>query len=145
MYKRQFDECLVLVPPLQTIARALPALLQDFRKPESIGHVELFHGTASALLLRHTTALVDEDRQRLAAFCSAHQAPVSYTHLDVYKRQPWCSRAAAYGRKPPIRGCACAWCCLCLLYTSMLRVLLPLRLTSSTSSALIEPPVPVTW
>lgn len=69
-----FDECLVLVPPLQTIARALPALLQDFRKPESIGHVELFHGTASALLLRHTTALVDEDRQRLAAFCSAHQA-----------------------------------------------------------------------
>lgn len=68
-----FDECLVLVPPLQTIARALPALLQDFRKPESIGHVELFHGTASALLLRHTTALVDEDRQRLAAFCSAHQ------------------------------------------------------------------------
>ncbi|MGC3048255.1 23S rRNA (uracil(1939)-C(5))-methyltransferase RlmD, partial [Pseudomonas aeruginosa] len=40
----------------------------------SFGQVEVFHGTACALLLRHTSALVDQDRQRLAAFCSPHQA-----------------------------------------------------------------------
>ncbi|MCO3059838.1 23S rRNA (uracil(1939)-C(5))-methyltransferase RlmD, partial [Pseudomonas aeruginosa] len=69
-----FDECLVLVPALQTIAQALPVLLRGFRKPEAIGHVELFHGTASALLLRHTVALAVEDRRRLEDFCAEHQA-----------------------------------------------------------------------
>ncbi|HBN8233983.1 TPA: 23S rRNA (uracil(1939)-C(5))-methyltransferase RlmD [Pseudomonas aeruginosa] len=69
-----FDECLVLVPALQTIAQALPALLRGFCKPEAIGHVELFHGTASALLLRHTVALAVEDRRRLEDFCAEHQA-----------------------------------------------------------------------
>lgn len=64
-------DCPVLVPPLQALARDLPALLQGFSRPQAIGHVELFHGTASALLLRHTAALADADRQRLQAFCSA--------------------------------------------------------------------------
>ncbi len=67
-----FDECLVLVPPLQTVlARELPALLRGFAKPQSLGHVELFHGTSSALLLRHIEPLSDSDRARLLEFCSA--------------------------------------------------------------------------
>ncbi|MDF3932814.1 23S rRNA (uracil(1939)-C(5))-methyltransferase RlmD [Pseudomonas citronellolis] len=66
-----FDDCLVLVPPLQALARALPELLRGFSRPQAIGHVELFHGTACALLLRHTEALPDADLERLRAFCSA--------------------------------------------------------------------------
>ncbi|KES22732.1 MULTISPECIES: 23S rRNA (uracil(1939)-C(5))-methyltransferase RlmD [unclassified Pseudomonas] len=66
-----FDDCLVLVPELQTLARALPALLQGFQRPRAIGHVELFHGTACALLLRHTEPLPAADLERLRAFCSA--------------------------------------------------------------------------
>lgn len=66
-----FDDCLVLVPELQALARDLPALLRSFAKPQSLGHVELFHGTASALLLRHIEPLADSDQARLLEFCSA--------------------------------------------------------------------------
>ena len=76
-----FEDCLVLVPPLQALARELPALLQGFAKPQAIGHVELFHGTASALLLRHTEALPDSDLERLRAFCSARDVQL-WLHGD---------------------------------------------------------------
>lgn len=66
-----FDDCLVLVPELQLLARELPELLRGFAKPQSLGHVELFHGTSSALLLRHIEPLSDSDRARLLEFCSA--------------------------------------------------------------------------
>ncbi|WP_374441944.1 23S rRNA (uracil(1939)-C(5))-methyltransferase RlmD [Pseudomonas panipatensis] len=66
-----FDDCLVLVPPLQVLARTLPDLLRGFARPQAIGHVELFHGTASAMLLRHTEPLADVDLERLRGFCSA--------------------------------------------------------------------------
>ncbi|MCP8463599.1 23S rRNA (uracil(1939)-C(5))-methyltransferase RlmD [Pseudomonas sp. ZM23] len=66
-----FDDCLVLVPALQSIARELPDLLRGFAKPQALGHVELFHGTASALLLRHVEPLADSDLARLLEFCSA--------------------------------------------------------------------------
>lgn len=68
------QDCAVLVQPLQTILRALPPLLAGLERPQAIGHVELFHGTASSLLLRHTQPLVDGDLARLRAFCAEHQA-----------------------------------------------------------------------
>lgn len=66
-----FDDCLVLVPALQSLARELPDLLRGFAKPQVLGHVELFHGSASALLLRHIEPLADGDLSRLLEFCSA--------------------------------------------------------------------------
>ncbi|WP_421684321.1 23S rRNA (uracil(1939)-C(5))-methyltransferase RlmD [Stutzerimonas urumqiensis] len=67
-------ECPVLVQPLQSLALALPDALRALANPRAIGHVELFSGTAEALLVRHVTPLPPEDIQRLRAFCDAHQA-----------------------------------------------------------------------
>lgn len=68
------DQCPVLVQPLQPIFSALPALLRSLEKPQAVGHVELFSGTAEALLLRHTAAFAEADLSRLRAFCSEHDA-----------------------------------------------------------------------
>lgn len=68
------DDCPVLVQPLQSIFRALPSLLRGLDKPQAIGHVELFHGSASALLVRHTAPLGEADLARLQAFCLAQEA-----------------------------------------------------------------------
>ena len=68
------DDCPVLVQPLQPILRALPALLGELDRPQAIGHVELFHGSASAVLVRHTAPLGEADLARLQAFCLAQQA-----------------------------------------------------------------------
>lgn len=70
----ELDRCPVLVQALQTLLAALPAVLRGLRKPQAIGHAELFDGTASALLIRHVQALPEEDRQALRAFCAAHGA-----------------------------------------------------------------------
>ncbi|MBC9251756.1 23S rRNA (uracil(1939)-C(5))-methyltransferase [Pseudomonas alcaligenes] len=67
-------DCAVLVQPLQLLLQGLPALLQGLDKPQAVGHVELFHGNASALLLRHTAPLGESDLARLRAFCVQHQA-----------------------------------------------------------------------
>ncbi|MNJ07738.1 23S rRNA (uracil(1939)-C(5))-methyltransferase RlmD [compost metagenome] len=64
------DDCPVLVQPLQSIMRHLPMLLQSLSKPQVVGHVELFSGTAVALLLRHTGPLGEGDLARLQAFCN---------------------------------------------------------------------------
>lgn len=61
-------ECLVLVQPLQTLLPTLLAVLHALDKPQAIGHVELFSGTAEAVLVRHTVALAEADLQRLTAF-----------------------------------------------------------------------------
>lgn len=68
------SDCLVLVQPLQSILRALPQVLRSLSKPQALGHVELFNGTASAVLVRHTAVLPDEDLARLQAFCAEHAA-----------------------------------------------------------------------
>ncbi|HSX69886.1 MAG TPA: 23S rRNA (uracil(1939)-C(5))-methyltransferase RlmD, partial [Pseudomonas sp.] len=68
------DQCPVLVQPLQPILQALPALLRGLDKPQALGHVELFHGTRSAVLLRHMAPLGEADLQRLRAFCADHNA-----------------------------------------------------------------------
>ncbi|TBW37720.1 23S rRNA (uracil(1939)-C(5))-methyltransferase RlmD [Azotobacter chroococcum] len=68
------DDCPVLVRPLQSILRALPALLHGLARPQALGHVELFHGNTSAILVRHTAPLADDDLQRLRAFCREQAA-----------------------------------------------------------------------
>jgi len=93
-------ECPVLVEPLQPILRALPAVLAGLQAPRAIGHVELFHGTASAVLVRHTEALSEVDLASLQAFCSVHRAqlwlhgegepqPVDATQSLGYRLEPW--------------------------------------------------------
>ncbi len=68
------SECPVLVQPLQTLLNALPDVLRSLRKPQALGHVEIFSGTATALLVRHTAPLGEEDIARLEAFCLAQNA-----------------------------------------------------------------------
>ncbi|MGE7993349.1 23S rRNA (uracil(1939)-C(5))-methyltransferase RlmD [Pseudomonas sp. NPDC089554] len=63
------DDCAVLVQPLQTIMRHLPTVLRSLDKPQALGHVELFSGSAEALLVRHVAPLSSEDLARLQAFC----------------------------------------------------------------------------
>ncbi|QXI42359.1 23S rRNA (uracil(1939)-C(5))-methyltransferase RlmD [Pseudomonas wayambapalatensis] len=63
------DECPVLVQPLQTILRHLPTVLRSLSRPQALGHVELFSGTAEAVLVRHVAPLADDDLARLQAFC----------------------------------------------------------------------------
>ncbi|MGM7280245.1 23S rRNA (uracil(1939)-C(5))-methyltransferase RlmD [Pseudomonas guariconensis] len=68
------DECLVLVQPLQAIFRHLPTVLRSLSKPQALGHVELFSGTAQAVLVRHVAPLPAEDLARLEAFCKQADA-----------------------------------------------------------------------
>jgi len=94
------SECPVLVEPLQPILRALPALLGGLQAPRAIGHVELFQGTASAILVRHTEPLSEVDLARLQAFCSVHDAqlwlqgegapqPLDATQPLGYRLEEW--------------------------------------------------------
>ncbi len=68
------DQCPVLVQPLQTLLPGLLEALHGLTKPQAIGHVELFSGTAEAVLIRHTAPLPEIDLARLRAFARAHQA-----------------------------------------------------------------------
>jgi 23S rRNA (uracil1939-C5)-methyltransferase len=63
------NDCAVLVQPLQSILRHLPTVLRSLSKPQAIGHVELFSGTAEAVLVRHVAPLPEDDLLRLQAFC----------------------------------------------------------------------------
>jgi 23S rRNA (uracil1939-C5)-methyltransferase len=94
------DECPVLVQALQPIMMQLPTLLKSFSKPQVLGHVELFSGTSTAVLLRHTAPLSDTDLQRLQTFCNSHGAqlwlhgegdpqPVQATQTLGYRLEPW--------------------------------------------------------
>lgn len=68
------EECPVLVQALQPIMTALPAMLSSLSKPQALGHVELFSGSANAVLLRHTAPLAEGDLAILEAFCVIHDA-----------------------------------------------------------------------
>ncbi|TWI55563.1 23S rRNA (uracil1939-C5)-methyltransferase [Pseudomonas duriflava] len=68
------DSCGVLVEPLQPIAQALPVALGALQMPQAIGHVELFQGTSSAVLVRLTRSLPLADTDKLRAFCLSHAA-----------------------------------------------------------------------
>jgi 23S rRNA (uracil1939-C5)-methyltransferase len=62
------EECPVLVEPLQALLPALLQVLQQLAKPQAIGHLELFSGTAVAVLVRHTAPLSEADQALLAGF-----------------------------------------------------------------------------
>ncbi|POF90391.1 23S rRNA (uracil(1939)-C(5))-methyltransferase RlmD [Pseudomonas putida] len=94
------DECPVLVQPLQTILRHLPTVLRSLNKPQALGHVELFSGSAEALLLRHVAPLPEDDLARLQAFCKeagaqlwlqgeGEPAPVEAGQSLGFTLQPW--------------------------------------------------------
>ncbi|CAH0648215.1 MULTISPECIES: 23S rRNA (uracil(1939)-C(5))-methyltransferase RlmD [Pseudomonas] len=68
------DDCPVLVQPLQSILRHLPTVLRSLEKPQALGHVELFSGSAQALLVRHVAPLPAQDLARLQAFCEQANA-----------------------------------------------------------------------
>lgn len=68
------NDCAVLVQPLQSILRHLPTVLRSLSKPQAIGHVELFSGTAEAVLVRHVAPLPEDDLLRLQAFCDQAKA-----------------------------------------------------------------------
>ncbi|PYY79573.1 23S rRNA (uracil(1939)-C(5))-methyltransferase RlmD [Pseudomonas sp. TKO26] len=68
------DDCPVLVLALQPIMSRLPAMLRRLSKPQALGHVELFSGSALALLLRHMAPLSESDLSILKDFCDFHQA-----------------------------------------------------------------------
>ena len=67
-------ECPVLVQPLQSLLPGLLAVMHELEKPQAVGHLELFSGTAEAVLVRHTAALATADLQRLVEFAQAHGA-----------------------------------------------------------------------
>ncbi|MEK1942006.1 MAG: 23S rRNA (uracil(1939)-C(5))-methyltransferase RlmD [Pseudomonas sp.] len=94
------NECLVLVQPLQLILQVLPQLLRRLSKPQALGHVELFNGTASAVLVRHTAPLPEADVALLQAFCAEHNAqlwlhgegepqPFDTTQVLGYRLEQW--------------------------------------------------------
>lgn len=94
------DECPVLVQPLQTILRHLPTVLRSLNKPQALGHVELFSGSAEAVLLRHVAPLPEDDLARLQAFCKeagaqlwlqgeGEPAPVEAGQSLGFTLQPW--------------------------------------------------------
>lgn len=68
------DDCPVLVQPLRNLLHTLPALLQGLERPQALGHVELFHGNASAILVRHIKPLAERDLQRLREYCQERSA-----------------------------------------------------------------------
>ncbi|MFJ3481899.1 23S rRNA (uracil(1939)-C(5))-methyltransferase RlmD [Pseudomonas sp. NPDC090202] len=94
------DQCPVLVQALQPIMTALPDMLRSLSKPQALGHVELFSGSANAVLLRHTAPLADKDLAVLQQFCQQHDAqlwlhgvgepaPADATQSLGYALEPW--------------------------------------------------------
>ena len=53
---------------------------------------------------------VSEEVAREALRLASHK-PVSYTHLDVYKRQPLCFAIAKTGKRTKIKNAPCAFSC----------------------------------
>lgn len=86
------DGCQVLVDSLSELIQPLTAVLQAFRQPRRIGHVELSSGGGiHAVLLRHISALASEDLTSLRSFCQTRDVrlwlqgengPEPYGHTD---------------------------------------------------------------
>lgn len=70
----EVQSCVILRSELQPLFAGLAALLNSFQQPHVLGHIELFSGSSTALLLRHTQSLHPADLQLLRAYCAQHQA-----------------------------------------------------------------------
>lgn len=99
-------ECPVLVQPLQLLLPALLEVLHALDKPQAIGHLELFSGTAEAVLVRHTAALAVADLQRLKAF--AKERGVQLWLQGEGKAQPL-DPAYSLGYRLPLWQLELAW------------------------------------
>lgn len=62
-------DCLVLTAPLRKLLQKLPTCLNALNSPHHLGHIELFDGDHTALLVRHIKPLTDSDTQQLQLFC----------------------------------------------------------------------------
>lgn len=69
----EVENCAILVAELQPVFAGLSALLNTFKQPQALGHIELFSGSSLALLLRHTQALHQDDLQLLRDYCVEQQ------------------------------------------------------------------------
>ncbi|MFS2158372.1 23S rRNA (uracil(1939)-C(5))-methyltransferase RlmD [Pseudomonas sp. Pseusp122] len=94
------EHCPVLVQALQPLMTQLPEMLRGVAKPQVLGHVELFSGSAIAVLVRHTAPLSDGDLTILKGFCQKHDAqlwlhgegepqPVEPDQTLGYRLEPW--------------------------------------------------------
>ncbi len=70
----EVQACAILVDELQPLFNGLSVLFNGFKQPQALGHVELFSGSSTALLLRHTQGLDETDLQQLRTYCAEHQA-----------------------------------------------------------------------
>ncbi len=76
-------QCPVLVEDLQHLLQPLAALVRDgLRQPRAIGHLELFSGTATALLVRLTQSLSADEQQRWRSFADQHQVQLWWQAED---------------------------------------------------------------
>lgn len=66
-------KCLVLTEPLCKLLQKLPTCLSTLATTKNIGHIELFDGNHTALLIRHTKPLSSNDIQKLQIFCQDNQ------------------------------------------------------------------------
>lgn len=67
-------QCDVLEPELAALLPELQALLQQWRAPKKLGHIELVRAdNGVALLLRHLGEIGGEDRQNLQNFAEKHR------------------------------------------------------------------------
>lgn len=66
-------DCLVLTKSLRQLLEKLPDCLNALNAPLSIGHIELFEGNHTALLIRHVKPLAEIDIEQLQLFCQENQ------------------------------------------------------------------------
>lgn len=67
------EQCPVLVPELQAVLPELAAFVRTLQHPQAIGHLELFSGTAIALLVRLTSGLHAAEQQAWREFARQQQ------------------------------------------------------------------------
>ena len=67
-------QCPILEQSLERIVQVLPQTLRALKKPAHLGHVELFAGDQTSVLVRLTQDLPPEDIEALATFCRKNDA-----------------------------------------------------------------------
>lgn len=64
------EQCPILVEPLRAVLPSLTPLLHSLARADAIGHLELFRGNATVLLVRLNRALSAEDEQKIREYCT---------------------------------------------------------------------------
>ncbi|WGW00778.1 23S rRNA (uracil(1939)-C(5))-methyltransferase RlmD [Vibrio sp. YMD68] len=87
------DHCGVLEPSLSALLPELKLLLSQFKKPETLGHVELVKAdNGIVLVLRHLQPLAEKDSHALTELAKRHHATLylmpSNDQLDLVSGEP---------------------------------------------------------